>query len=74
MIVSQFVPIHEQSANLGFIGDCCGRRLGGLWVAFNFYELSERRAWVLCIREVDQASAANCGVSLPISERLSTLS
>jgi hypothetical protein len=32
---------------------------GGLWVAFNFHELAEAEAWVLCIKENDQLSAKN---------------
>jgi hypothetical protein len=32
---------------------------GGLWIAFDFYTLSERRAWLVCIKDIDQDSAKN---------------
>lgn len=33
--------------------------LGSFWTGFNFYQLAEKRAWMQCIRENDQASAKN---------------
>lgn len=33
--------------------------IGSLWAAFGFYKLSERRAWLACIKDVDQLSAQN---------------
>jgi hypothetical protein len=28
-----------------------GAIVGSLWIAFDFYKLSERRAWLACIKE-----------------------
>jgi hypothetical protein len=39
-----------------------GAIVGSLWIAFDFYKLSERRAWLACIKEyggVPPASAQN---------------
>lgn len=41
--------------------------LGGLWIAYDFFTLSERRAWLACIKDTDQLSAQNlvCGSQYP---------
>jgi hypothetical protein len=36
-----------------------GAIVGSLWIAFDFYKLSEQRAWLACIKEYDPASAQN---------------
>jgi len=33
--------------------------IGSLWAAFGFYKLSEKRAWLACIKDIDQLSAQN---------------
>jgi len=50
-----------------------GAVVGSLWIPFDFYRLSEVRAWPACIKENDPASAQKLDLPLSISASFQTM-